>query len=74
MASYQYKNQVNGEFFAYLWVILLYFNLKSRPIPAVLELVQVKLFWKFIRSRILQLSYSCQDEAWEYFPRSFALK
>ena len=24
MGSFEYKNQVNGEFFAYLWVILLY--------------------------------------------------
>ena len=56
MGSYQYKNQVNGEFFAYLWVILLYFRLESRLIPAVLELDQVRLFWKLIRSRIWQLS------------------
>ena len=44
MGSYQYKNQVNGEFFAYLWVILLYFRLESRLIPAVLELGQVSCF------------------------------
>ena len=42
--SYQYENQVNEEFFAYLWVILLYFSLESRLIPAVLELGQVRLF------------------------------
>ena len=42
MGSYRYKNQVNGEFFAYLWVILLYFSLESRLIPA-LELGQVVL-------------------------------
>ena len=36
MGSYQYKNQVNRESFAYLWVILLYFSLESRLIPAVL--------------------------------------
>ena len=68
VGSYQYKNQVNGEFFAYLWVILLYFSLESRLIPTVLELGQVRLFWKLIRSRTLQLSHS-----WEYFPSSLAL-
>ena len=40
------------SFFAYLWVILLYFSLESRLIPAVLELGQVRLFWKLIISRI----------------------
>ena len=49
MESFQHKNQVNGESFAYLWLILLYFSLESRLIPAVLELCQVKLFWKLIR-------------------------
>ena len=44
MRSYQYKNQVDGEFFAYVWVFLLYFSLESRLIPAVLELGQVRLF------------------------------
>ena len=43
MGSFQNKNQ---SFFAYLWVILLYFSLESRLIPAVLELGQVRLFWK----------------------------
>ena len=42
VGSYQYKNQVNGEFFVYLWVILLYFSLESRLIPAMLELGQVR--------------------------------
>ena len=42
MGSFQYKNRVNGEYFAYLWVILLYFSLESRLIPAVLELGQVR--------------------------------
>ena len=37
MGSFQYKNQ--------LWVILLYFSLESRLIPAVLELGLVRLFW-----------------------------
>ena len=46
MGSFQYKNQLNGEFFAYLWVILLYFSLESWLIPAVLELGKVNLFWK----------------------------
>ena len=45
MGGFQYKNQVNGESFAYLWVILLYFSLESWLIPAVLE---VRLFWKLI--------------------------
>ena len=40
------------SFFAYLWMILLYFSLESRLIPAVLELGQVRLFWKLIISRI----------------------
>ena len=35
MWSFQYMNQVNGESFAYLWVILLYFSLESRLIPAM---------------------------------------
>ena len=35
MGSFQYKNQVNGESFAYMWVILMYFNLESRLIPAL---------------------------------------
>ena len=34
---------MNGEFFAYLWVMLLYFSLESWLIPAVLELGQVVL-------------------------------
>ena len=29
MGSFQYKNQVNGESFAYLWVILLYLSQES---------------------------------------------
>ena len=29
MGSFKYKNQVNGEFFAYLWVILLYLSQES---------------------------------------------
>ena len=73
MGSYQYKNQVNGEFFAYLWVILLYFSLESRLIPELLELGQVKLFWKLIKSIIWQLSHSCQTGVLEYFPSSLAL-
>ena len=43
MESYQYKNQVNGESFACLWVILLYFSLESRLIAAVLESGQVSM-------------------------------
>ena len=49
MGSFEYKNQLNGEFVAYLWVILRYFSIESRLIPAVLELGQVGLFWKLIR-------------------------
>ena len=30
MGSFKYTNQVNGEFFAYMWVILLYFSQESR--------------------------------------------
>ena len=29
MGSFKYKNQVNGKFFAYLWVILLYLTQES---------------------------------------------
>ena len=50
MGSSHNKNQVNGEFFKYLWVILLFPSQESRLIPAVLELGQVRL--KLIRSRI----------------------
>ena len=46
MGSFQYKNRVNGESFAYLWVTLLYFSLEYRLIPAVLELGKVRLFLK----------------------------
>ena len=46
MGGYQYKNQVNGEFFVYLWVILLYFSIESKLIPAVLELSHARFFWK----------------------------
>ena len=70
VGGFQYKNQVNGESFAYLWVILLYFSLESRLIPAKLELGQVRLFWKLIWSIIWQLSPSCQPGVWEYFPSS----
>ena len=74
MGSYQYKNQVNGDIYAYLWVSLLYFNLESRLIPVLLELGQVKLFWKLIMSIIWQLSHSCQTGVWEYFPNILSLK
>ena len=74
MSSFQYKSQVNGEFFACLWVILLYFSPESRLIYGVMELGQVRLFWKLIRSRIWQLSHSCQTGVCEYFPSSLALK
>ena len=70
MGSFQYKNQVNGEIFAYLWVILLYFSLKSRLIPAVLELGHVRLFWKLIRSRICQLSH----RSLRVFSKQFSIK
>ena len=73
VGSFGYKNQVNGEFFAYLRVILLYFSLESRLIPVVLELGKLKLFWKLIRSRIWQQSHSCQTGVWEYFPSSLTL-
>ena len=74
MGSFQHKSQVNGESFAYLWVILLYFSLESRLIPEVLEFDQVRLFWKLIRPRIWQLSHSYQTGDSEYFPSSLALK
>ena len=74
MGSFQHKNRVNGESFAYLWVILLYLSQESTLIPAVLELGQVRLFWKLIRSRIWQVSHSCRTGVWECFPSSLALK
>ena len=82
MGSYQDKNQVNGEFSAYLLVVLLYFSLESSLILIELELelslipavLKVKFFRKLIRSRIWQLSLSCQTGVWEYFPSSLALK
>ena len=74
MESYQYKNQVNGEFFFNTWVILLYCSLESRLVPAVLELGQVSLFWKWIRSGIWQLSHGCQTGVCRYFPGSLVLK
>ena len=46
MGSFQHKNQVNGETLAYLWVIVLYFSLESRLIPAVL-VGQVR-FWNWL--------------------------
>ena len=51
VSSLQLKGQVNGECFAYMWVILLF--------SVVWE---VRLFWKLIRSRIWKLSHSCQTE------------
>ena len=74
MGRYQFKNQLNWHIFAYMWVILLYFSLESRLVPAVLKLDQVWLFWKLIRSRIWQLSNSCHTGVWEYFPSSLTLK
>ena len=74
VGSFQYKNQVNGEFFAYLWVILLYSSLESRLIPAVLEFGPVKLFGKLIRSIILQLSHSCQNRSLRVFSKQFNIK
>ena len=74
MGSFQHKNQVNGETLAYLWVILLYSNLESRLIPAVLE-GQVRLFWNWLGQEFdschiaVKLGY-----VWEYFPSSLALK
>ena len=75
MGSYQHKNQVNGEvFFAYLWVILLHFSPKCRLIPAVLELGHVRLFWKLIRSRILQLSRKLSNWSFRVFSKQFSIK
>ena len=74
MGSYQYKNQVNGDIFVYLRVMLQYFSLEPRLIPAVLGLGQVRLIWKLIRSKIWQLSNSCQTGVLAYFPSSLELK
>ena len=75
MGRFQYNNHVNGESLAFLLVILLYLSLvESRVIPALLELCQIRLFWKSIRSRIWQLLHSCQTGVWEYFSSNLALK
>ena len=74
MGSYQYKNQVNGEFFAYLWVILLYFRLESRLIPAVLELGQVSCFENWLGQEFDSCHLAVKQEFWVYFPSSIALK
>ena len=54
MGSFQYKSQVNGECFAYLWVILLYYSTESGLISGMLE---VWLFWKLNQIRKFD---SCQ--------------
>ena len=43
MGSFQYKNRVSGESFAYLWVILLHFSLESRPDSSSVGISQVVL-------------------------------
>ena len=60
--QWRFSVQEPSDFFLflYLWVILLYFSPESRLISGVLELGQVRLFWKLIRSRIWQLSHSCR--------------
>ena len=62
MESFCYKNQVNVEFLhtCNFIVVLLYFSLESRLISAVLELGKIIFFRKLIRSRVWQLSHSCQ--------------
>ena len=40
---------------------------QARLISGVLTLVQVTLLWKLIRSRIWQLSHSCQTGGWSIF-------
>ena len=63
-----------GGFFAYLWVILLYFSPECRLIPAVLELGHVRLLWKLIRSRILQLSQKLSNWSLRVFSKQFSIK
>ena len=43
VGSFQYKNQVNGDFFIPVSILLYYFSLESRLISAELELGQVVL-------------------------------
>ena len=40
----------------------------------MLELGQVRLFWKLIRLRIWQQSHSCQTGVWKYFPNQFSIE
>ena len=70
--SNQYKNQVNGEFFAYLWIILLYFSLESRLVPVVLELSrQVVLKINYVKN-LTAVTYR-ETGVWEYSPSSLQL-
>ena len=43
LGNFQYKNRVSRESFAYLWVILLYFSLESRPDSSRVGINQVVL-------------------------------
>ena len=72
MGSFQYKKQVNGEFVAYLWVILLYFSLESRLIPAVL--VKSGCFENWLGQEFDSCYMLSQTGVWKYFPSSWALK
>ena len=67
MGSFQYRSKGMEGLIVYLWVILLYFNAESRLISGVLELGQVSLISKLIRTRIWQLSDSCQTWVWKFF-------
>ena len=71
MGSFQHKNQVNGEFFAYLWVILLYFSTESGLISGILE---VWLFWNFNQVRNLTAVRQLSNLSLKVFFRQLGMK
>ena len=55
-------------------VILLYFTLEYRLITVVLELGQVRLFWKLIRSRICATVTELSNRCLRVFDKQFSIK
>ena len=71
IGSFQYKNQVKGEFFAYMWVILLYFSTESGLISGILE---VWLFWNFNQVRNLTAVRQLSNLSLKVFFRQLGMK
>ena len=65
---------INGTFSAQEPREWKFFSPESRLISGLLELLQVRLFWKIITSRPWQLSHSCQTGVCEYFPSNLVLE